>query len=79
METLRDKFRGCLIGAAIGDIAGAPVEAESAEYIRRAFGSIDEILSTESVPEFAGPAWQIGRFTEFRRIGAAPSARRGIP
>lgn len=64
MATLRDKFHGCLMGAAVGDMAGAAVEAESPAYIASAFRSVDEILSTASVPEFAGPDWQVGRFTD---------------
>jgi poly(ADP-ribose) glycohydrolase ARH3 len=64
MPTLADKFRGCLVGAMIGDIAGAVVEAESAQYIANTYRSIDEILSVQSVSEFAGPAWQVGRFTD---------------
>src|SRR5205814_2919078 len=64
MATLRDKFRGCLLGSMIGDIAGAPVEAESPGYIAKTYRSIDDILATESVPEFVGPAWRVGRFTD---------------
>jgi poly(ADP-ribose) glycohydrolase ARH3 len=64
MPTLRDKFRGCLLGTAVGDVAGAVVEAESAEHIVGAYRSIDEILSTKSVPEFSGPDWRVGRFTD---------------
>jgi poly(ADP-ribose) glycohydrolase ARH3 len=61
---LRDKFRGCLLGAAIGDVVGAVVEAESPAYITKTFRSIDEILATESVEEFNAPAWRVGRFTD---------------
>src|SRR5258706_7920321 len=64
MVTLPDKFRGCLLGAAIGDIAGAAVEAESPPYIANTYRSIDQILSTRSVPEFTGPPWKVGRFTD---------------
>jgi poly(ADP-ribose) glycohydrolase ARH3 len=62
--TLQQKFRGCLLGATIGDVAGAPVEAESPEYIARTYTSIDDILNTPSIPEFTGPDWQVGRFTD---------------
>jgi poly(ADP-ribose) glycohydrolase ARH3 len=61
---LRERFRGCLLGAAIGDIAGAVVEAESAEYIAKTYRTVDEILSTKTVSEFIGPDWQVGRFTD---------------
>lgn len=86
MATLRDKFRGCLLGGAVGDVAGAVVEAESPGYIARTYRSIDEILSAESVPEFSGPPWKVGRFTddtlmalcvaEWLLAGEAPSAER---
>jgi poly(ADP-ribose) glycohydrolase ARH3 len=64
MGTLRDKFRGSLLGAAMGDVAGAVVEAESPGYIAGAYHSIDEVLRSPSVPEFVGPDWQVGRFTD---------------
>lgn len=34
----RDRFRGCLLGGAVGDALGAPVEFLSLEAIRRRFG-----------------------------------------
>jgi poly(ADP-ribose) glycohydrolase ARH3 len=61
---LRDKFRGCFLGATIGDIAGAVVEAESPGYIASTFSSIDQILATDAVEEFTGPPWKVGRFTD---------------
>src|SRR5690349_2975667 len=64
MATLREKFRGCMLGAAVGDIVGAAVEAESAAYIAKTFHSVDEILATETVEEFTGPPWRVGRFTD---------------
>src|SRR6516164_7679036 len=64
MATLRDKFRGCLLGVMLGDVVGAAVEAESAEYIAKTYRSVEDILATESVEEFAGPAWRVGRFTD---------------
>lgn len=86
MVTLRDKFRGCLLGAAIGDMVGAAVEAESPGYISKTYRSVDEILATGSVPEFTGPDWQVGRFTDDTQMtvcvaewlveGEAPSAER---
>src|SRR5689334_21018406 len=47
--SLQDKFRGCLLGGMLGDIAGAVVEAESPGYIAKTYTSIDDILRTESV------------------------------
>lgn len=64
MVELAAKFRGCTIGAIIGDIAGAPVEAESPQDIARTYRSIDEILSADAVPEFVGKPWRVGRFTD---------------
>ncbi len=64
MLILREKFRGSLLGAVIGDVAGAPVEAESPGYIAKTYRSVDEILATQSVPEFTGPDWSVGRFTD---------------
>jgi len=61
---LVDKFRGCLIGAAVGDVVGAVVEAETPEFIAGAFRSVDDILAVETVPEFTGPDWRVGRFTD---------------
>lgn len=34
MELLKKKFRGCLLGALIGDVIGAVVEGESTGYVR---------------------------------------------
>jgi len=64
MVTLAEKFRGCLVGATIGDVVGAVVEAESPGYIASAFASVDDILAVEQVEEFTGPAWRVGRFTD---------------
>ena len=64
MRSLRDKFRGCLLGAAVGDVAGAVVEAESAGYIAATYRSVEGMLAAASVPEFTGPDWRVGRFTD---------------
>jgi poly(ADP-ribose) glycohydrolase ARH3 len=82
--TLQAKFRGCLLGGMLGDIAGAVVEAESPGYIAKTYASVDDILRTESVPEFTGPDWRVGRFTDDTQMtlgvaewliaGEAPSA-----
>lgn len=81
MVSLREKFRGCLLGAAMGDIAGAPVEAESPQYIERTYRSIDDILSVETVPEFVGAPWRVGRFTDDTQmmIGVAEWLLEGPP
>jgi poly(ADP-ribose) glycohydrolase ARH3 len=61
---LRDKFRGCLLGAAVGDVVGAAVEAESPAYIAKTITSVDDVLAARPVEEFQGPPWQVGRFTD---------------
>ncbi len=40
---LRSRIRGCLIGAALGDAWGAPVEKLSPEEIRQQYGNIDSL------------------------------------
>jgi ADP-ribosylglycohydrolase len=62
--TLRERFRACLLGAALGDVAGAPVEAESPAYIAATYRSVDDILAQEAVAEFTGLPWRVGRFTD---------------
>lgn len=62
--TLQERFSGCLIGGLLGDAIGAPVEAESAAYIRKTFGSVDDILKLERVEELLGAYWTVGRYTD---------------
>ncbi len=38
-QAIRDRFAGCLLGGAVGDALGAPVEFDSLGAIRRRFGS----------------------------------------
>src|SRR3954469_6563015 len=64
MPALRDRFRGCLLGALIGDVAGAVVEAESPQYIAKRYRSVEDILAEQTVEEFTGPDWVVGRFTD---------------
>jgi poly(ADP-ribose) glycohydrolase ARH3 len=44
MPTMRDRFRGCLIGQAIGDAIGARFEAQSANHIRQRFPSVETLF-----------------------------------
>ena len=47
-ETLRDKFRGAMLGLAVGNALGLPAEGESAHAIRRHFpGGITEVREEE--------------------------------
>ena len=42
--SLLDRFRGCLLGLAVGDAVGAPFEGLSSETIYRDFGSISRLI-----------------------------------
>jgi poly(ADP-ribose) glycohydrolase ARH3 len=42
---LRDRFRGCLLGLAIGDALGGKFEAQSADAIRARFPSVDALIA----------------------------------
>lgn len=61
---LQARFTGCLVGGLLGDAIGAPVEAESAAYIRKTFGCVDDILALERVEELLGAYWTVGRYTD---------------
>lgn len=71
MPSLQDRFRGCFLGAMIGDIAGAPVEAESPQYIASTYKSVDEILALQSVPEFTGRHGRSAGLPTIRRCFSA--------
>lgn len=43
--SLRDRFRGCLLGGAAGDALGMPVEGYTAEQIQSLFGRIEDMHS----------------------------------
>ena len=59
MSALADvtRFRGCLLGGAVGDALGAPVEFMSLEEIRRRFGP-------RGVTSLEGGAWPAGSITD---------------
>lgn len=42
--SLEDRFRGCLIGLAVGDALGGRFEAQSAEYIRGRVTSVERLV-----------------------------------
>lgn len=44
-EQLQDRFRGCLLGLAIGDALGAKFEAQSAEAIRGRFPTAEALIA----------------------------------
>lgn len=62
--SLESRFTGCLVGAMLGDVAGAAVEAETPEYIRKTFPDVDAILKQDTVPELFGGWWTVGRYTD---------------
>ncbi|MDM7935711.1 MAG: ADP-ribosylglycohydrolase family protein, partial [Methanothrix sp.] len=41
---LEDRFLGCLLGVAVGDALGMPVEGYTAEEIRSRFGAVQEMM-----------------------------------
>lgn len=42
--TLHDRFRGCLLGLAVGDALGGRFEAQSAEHLRGRFPTMDHLI-----------------------------------
>ena len=62
-KELQDRFSGCLLGAMIGDVVGAAVEAETPQYICKKYPYIDDILKEDLIPDFAQP-WKFGCFTD---------------
>ena len=60
MTNRLDRFRGCILGAAMGDLIGAAVEAESPRYIAATYPSIEAILAAGTIAEFSGPPWRVG-------------------
>jgi len=56
--SIRDRFIGCLLGTAIGDALGMPVEGWSAEAIRRRYGTLADFQPS--------PQYQLGagQFTD---------------
>jgi ADP-ribosylglycohydrolase len=52
-----DRFRGCLLGGAVGDALGAPVEFMTLAQIRERFGA-------EGITGMAEGAWPRGAITD---------------
>jgi len=55
-DQLRDRFRGCLIGLAVGDALGAAAEFMTEEEVRATLGHLDDYVGTQS--------WQAGEYTD---------------
>lgn len=47
VTNLHDRFRGCLLGLAVGDALGARFEARSPQSIRRLYSSIHEVIDEQ--------------------------------
>lgn len=46
MPSLRDRFRGCLLGLAVGDALGGRFEAQSAQHIRQRFPDVHSLVNS---------------------------------
>ncbi len=57
-----DRFRGCLLGVAVGDALGMPVEGYTAYEIESKFGSVREMMPAPEGHFHAG--LQAGQFTD---------------
>ena len=57
MKPMQDRFRGCLLGGAVGDALGAPVEFMSREKIVATFGP-------DGIHDFAPAYGGLGRITD---------------
>ena len=57
MKPMQSRFRGCLLGGAVGDALGAPVEFMSRAQIEAAFGP-------DGIQEFAPAYGGLGRITD---------------
>ena len=62
--TVRNRFRGCLLGAMVGDVIGAVVEGESPAYIRATYPDTGAILAAGSVGAASRAPWIVGRYTD---------------
>jgi ADP-ribosyl-[dinitrogen reductase] hydrolase len=51
---MQDRFRGCLLGLAVGDALGMPVEGYSAEEIRSKFGAVRDMMAASQDHFHAG-------------------------
>ena len=57
MSEIRSKFRGCMLGGAVGDALGAPVEFMSATAIRSRYGAL-------GISDFDAAYGQVGAITD---------------
>jgi len=77
MTSLEERFVGCMLGGAVGDALGAPVEFSSREEIIARFGS-------EGITELAEAYGRVGAITDdtqmtmFTAEGMAPAVRRAM-
>lgn len=59
---ISDRFRGCLLGVAVGDALGMPVEGYTAEEIESKFGSVRDMMPAPEGHFHSGLA--AGQFTD---------------
>ncbi len=59
---IQDRFRGCLLGVAVGDALGMPVEGYSAEEIESKFGRVKDMMPAPEGHFHSGLA--AGQFTD---------------
>lgn len=66
---LFSKVHGCLLGGAIGDALGGPVELWSTERIRQAYGNLDHFVPFDREPSFHGQFRNVlGAYTDDTRL-----------
>lgn len=70
MNRLLDRIYGCLIGSAIGDAMGGPVEGLHYTEISKRYGRVETLLPyTEVKPSYHGPfSTQPGSYTDDTRL-----------
>ncbi|MGQ9630673.1 MAG: ADP-ribosylglycohydrolase family protein [bacterium] len=79
MKTLEDRFVGCLVGLALGDAMGMPVEGFSAREIDRRFGKITELLPDSRYTDDTNMALcQIESIIRCGRVDPEDTARRFV-
>lgn len=71
-----DRYRGALIGLAIGDAMGRPVAGAEPSEINRRFGTVKGYI-TKPIPRWGLPAGQIGDETQLALVTAAAVAATG--
>jgi len=50
LKSIEESFYGCIIGGAIGDALGNPIECYSSEDIRRKYGDLKDYVANWDLP-----------------------------